>query len=112
MSDINRTGELDDILHVLAVYYRRWILYALMERERTTIDAVASELRTIDKAVTGETLTETRIMIRLHHIDLPKLADAGLIEYDRRNGDIILTNDSDELRNLLMTTKKWDDPAV
>jgi hypothetical protein len=112
MFDTNRTGELDDILQVLAVCYRRWILYLLMERELMTIDAVASELRTIDKAVTGETVAETRVTIRLHHADLPKLVDAGFIEYDHRNDDIILVNNSDELRNLLMTTKKLEDPAV
>jgi hypothetical protein len=74
----------------------------------TTIDAVASELRTMDKAVTGETVTETRVTIRLHHTDLPKLADADLIEYDHRNGDIVLLEDSEELQDLLKALQQWE----
>jgi hypothetical protein len=104
--------NLDDTLQVLAVPYRRWLLYLLMDRNAITIDDVVSELRTIDKAVNNETDTETRVTIRLQQIDLPKLVDAGLIEYDRRNDDIVLTDKSDELRDLLATMMKWEDPAV
>jgi hypothetical protein len=104
--------DLDDTLQVLAVPYRRWLLYLLMDRNAITIDDVVSELRTIDKAVNNETDTETRVTIRLQQIDLPKLVDAGLIEYDRRNDDIVLTGKSDELRDLLATMMKWEDPAV
>jgi hypothetical protein len=110
MPDINRTIDLDETLSVLAVPYRRWLLYLLLGREMTTIDEVASELHTIDEAVPGETVTETLITTRLHHTDLPKLVDAGLIEYDHRNGDIVLLEDSEELQDLLETLQQWEAP--
>lgn len=112
MSDTNRLMDLNDTLRVLAFPYRRWILYFLRDRNVTTIDEVVPLLCTLDKMVTDETVTETQVRVRLQQIDLPKLVDADLIEYDRRNDDIVLVNDSDDLRDLLATTKRWEDPAI
>jgi hypothetical protein len=112
MSDTIGNVDLDDTLQVLAVPYRRWLLYLLMDRTATTIDEVVPLLCTLDNTVNDETVTETQVTIRLNQIDLPKLVDAGFIDYDRRNDDIVLVTESDELRDLLATIKKWEDPPV
>ncbi|MFC3957076.1 DUF7344 domain-containing protein [Halovivax cerinus] len=65
------------------------------ERRRLTIDVLEECQRTVDlediaAAVAARTGTDaessaedaTRIAIELHHVHLPKLADAGVIEYD------------------------------
>lgn len=112
MSDIIGDVDLDDTLEVLAAPYRRWLLYLLIDRNATTIDEVVPLLCTLDKAANDETVTETQVTIRLSQIGLPKLVDAGFIECNRHNNDIVLVNESDELRDLLATIKKWEDSAV
>lgn len=112
MYDTTKDMNLDNALDVLKSPYRRWILYHLMDRNTTTIDKVVPLLCTLDRAVNDENITETQLPIRLNHIDLPKLVDAGFVEHDRRNDDIVLVNESDELRDLLATIQKWEDPAV
>ena len=60
---------------------RRLTLEALESLSgRATVDELAAELlATGHDAVDGDA---ERIRIRLHHVDLPRLADAGRIAYD------------------------------
>lgn len=44
-----------------------------------------------------------RFDIALHHSHLPKLEEAGYVEYDWRNGDVVLRMCEDEVRAELQT---------
>lgn len=113
-SDLVEDTTFDEILDILSVHYRRWLLYLLLERTTTTIDKVVSELLTLDSAVkvNDENVTERQVAVRLIQIDLPKLADADLIDYDRRHGDIVLTNDFQELREFVETMQQWEEAVI
>ena len=52
-----------------------------------------------------------RARIRLYHVDLPALKDAGLVEYDWRSGDVSMTVDSDATATLLERLKGAEWPA-
>jgi hypothetical protein len=62
--------------------------------------------------VNDENVTERQVVVRLTQIDLPKLADADLIDYDRRHGDIVLTNDSQELREVVETIQRREEAVI
>ncbi|MDH5018909.1 DUF7344 domain-containing protein [Halobacterium rubrum] len=47
--------------------------------EETSLEALAGELRT------AEDVDADALAIRLHHVVLPQLADAGVVKYDARN---------------------------
>lgn len=112
MVDTNGTTDLDETLRVLASHDRRWILYAMMNREIDTFDELTSVLWTLSEAVNDEAVNKTQITIQLQQIHLPKLVDAGLIEHDPRNDRIVSTEKFDKFRDRLEVLEKWEDPAV
>lgn len=112
MTDTNTTVDLDETLQLLAAHHRRWILYVLLRRDVDSISDLVPLIWTLNEAATGEHVEETKLTIQLQQVHLPKLADAGLIEYDHRSGDIALTEKSDEIREQLETIKTWEEPSV
>lgn len=74
------------VLHGLDADEERVTLSELAERVvNTTVRGAASvEVESQDVDISA---TE-RVAIRLHHVHLPKLADHGLLEYDRRENTV------------------------
>jgi len=82
--DRPRGEKLDALFEILADAQRRRILAHLDERD----DDVATVADLRDALADGDASTgeRERIAIRLHHAHVPKLAAAGLVEYDDRSG--------------------------
>lgn len=66
---------------------RRRILSILAEEGNTTRSELAAMLATDESIPAANTES---FEIRLHHDHLPRLADEQYIQYDARNGDIVL----------------------
>lgn len=85
-------ANLDDLsFRALADARRRRLLYLLLEEGETTLDEAATLLAgwtaVESGAMTGPDDRE-RIRVRLHHVDLPLLSEAGLVDYDRERGTL------------------------
>ncbi|WP_231188263.1 hypothetical protein [Haladaptatus sp. DYF46] len=80
--DDDQRCSLDELLKLLADSERRQILtYLLEDADRPIpLEALLEELRS--DGSTDPTQARERLLIRLHHIHLPKLADYGVIEYN------------------------------
>lgn len=78
------TERRDGVPSVLAPARRRLIIaYFEDSREQTaTLDGLAGYVTRHDET---DVSTQERARVLLHHTDLPKLADAGLIDYDTRS---------------------------
>lgn len=74
----------------LAHPLRRTILTRLLERPVWTRDELAESL-VADESVPHDDFT--RLELVLHHHHLPKLDASQYVEYDRRNGDVVLWKD-------------------
>jgi len=78
----NSPLDRDAVVQLLAPRRRRELLRCLQDHPDEAVD-----LPTLASAVSercpGEGAMGTRMEIRLHHSDLPKLDEAGLVEYDR-----------------------------
>lgn len=77
------TGTADRVLPALTPARRRLILaYFEDSMEQTaTLDVLTGYVARQEEI---ESTTQERARVLLHHADLPKLADAGLIDYDAR----------------------------
>jgi DNA-binding transcriptional ArsR family regulator len=94
----------DEILGSLSNTQRRRVMLYLQEEDSASKSEIVHHLITwkydshpdevSDKAV-------KRVRIDLHHKHLPKLEDAGLIEYDRRS-EMVLVRDLPELAELCL----------
>lgn len=85
-SQLQNHSDWTQILSVLANQRRRRLLAYLHDKDGD----VASFAELTDYLVVGEAdsvddLDTDGVAISLHHTDLPKLADVGLIEYDTRS---------------------------
>ena len=87
MAQHNRPSlTLSEACQILSSQYRRQILWYLTRTESGVVELdelVEHILEEIDEAT-----TTNRARLLLIHTHIPKLADHGVIEYDRRNKDI------------------------
>ena len=83
------TPSLDQIFDLLSDRRRRYVLYCLYGSQDgvATVDDVAEYVLTLEgSTVTAE--TRQRLMTTLGHIHLPRLEDAGIVEYDTRSNTV------------------------
>lgn len=88
--------SLDRVLGVLASKYRRRLLVALLEHNPQDDDDPQIP---DDVGIADEELDT--LMIQMNHVHLPKLEEAGLIEWDRDTDSIRKGPDFDQIRPLL-----------
>lgn len=77
--------SLDEIHSILANPTRRALLDRFLEGETTTIETMATDLAANDEVPYDD---PERLKQILHHIHLPKLAAAGLIDFNHGTGTI------------------------
>lgn len=86
--------DLDELFSLLAAERRRRALRALSRRsDSTTVEALVATM------ADGE--CESEIHTALHHAHLPRLADAGAVEFDPDDGVLVLTDRGDALLTVL-----------
>lgn len=91
--------SLSAIFETLALRRRRTILYCLTEHADDTIgfqglvDAVAARESETDRQRRTWAPQRQRVATALHHDDLPRLAEAGLVEYDHWCGEVRYNRD-------------------
>jgi predicted transcriptional regulator len=106
LADVDVGGDRHDVLFdVLSNARRRFVLAALLTADRSLSH---SELATdvvrweTEMASTTGTPTERRdVEISLVHSHLPKMADAGVIDYDPDAGTVRLDGRADRVRTHL-----------
>lgn len=82
------------VFDVLNHERRRYALASLFEENPTTLDELAEQIAVIENDVSVGQLTDQqrkRVYTSLRQFHLPKLEDAGLVEYDPDDRDIRLT---------------------
>lgn len=87
---LNGALSLNAILELLAHHYRRETLRFLSDvpNQTATVDELANRLITWEAERTGKRPARDEIEAQLHHIHLPKMTEAGIIEYDTRSKEL------------------------
>ena len=95
-SDPLARERVDALFSALADRRRRLLLGHLHEAgSSVAVDELVDALAADDPADRG------RLRLKLYHIDLPKLVDAGFVRFDRETGTVALVDGPDPLRNYL-----------
>ncbi|WP_458206987.1 DUF7344 domain-containing protein [Haladaptatus sp. NG-SE-30] len=81
---------LNKTFRLLANEQRRYVLYYLHGLDGSAeIDEIATQVAAWQREKSLDDVTDDereQILIRLRNVDMPKLADAGVVEYDSRTG--------------------------
>lgn len=88
-----------NMLEVLSDRRRRYVLYYLttVSNGVAELDELATQLRRWERAADDEVPDDhhARIVASLHHVDLPKFAEAGVLEFDPRSDVVRYRGDDD-----------------
>lgn len=81
-----------DALELLAGRRRRYVLYYLMNAPDDSVDLeeLVDRVRDYEREAEGSVPDEHRhrVATSLHHCELPKLVDHGVVDYDPRSGTV------------------------
>lgn len=96
------SDRLDRLLDVVADQQRRNVLYALQDIDASaiTLDELVTEISLHDSQS-----SEKQIVSTLHHTDLPKLREIGILDYDPRT-NTIRVRDEDTIQDLVQYLKE------
>lgn len=95
ISDEELRRRVDNLLSLLTEQRRRDVLYHLAVTEVTDVETLARNAAAMYEGVPVDEISpeiREQIQINLVHTDLPKLADAGAIEFDPRSEAIRCRN--------------------
>lgn len=84
-------NRLDARLQLVADRQRRRVIRRLREETdgRASVDALVDDLFSDEPLrVTDDAMDRNEVFVRLVHTHLPKLADHGVVEYDRGTGRV------------------------
>lgn len=95
MTQTRSAQEVDETLQLLANHNRRKLLQHLLSHEKdlVTVPELVEILETQLEPRAISDGGDGRVETRLHHVHLPKLADAGVITFDRTNGTVTYQGD-------------------
>lgn len=89
----DRQLSIDDAFELLSDARRRFILAYLRDSQRTTFDELADVVTGWVQTRRGTAIAtreqRDQVAARLHHVDLPKLASVGTLDYDFQRGQIV-----------------------
>lgn len=92
---MSTSSQADDLFSVLADSRRRHVIEILSEHDALSLRALAEEIAGREAEKSDSDVSDAsveRMMTSLHHCHVPKLADAGIVLYETRNGRVILAD--------------------
>lgn len=96
------TSDFETMLELYQDQYRRAVLAVLIDEQQSL--TVNDLTKTVVKHISQASITEvsadvlTQVQISLHHVHLPKMTEAGLIEYDPESGIVEPTEQFDQVK--------------
>lgn len=104
----------DEIFYLLKNRRRRDIVRYLMDNDGTaTLSELAEHIAAWENDIDVQALNSgqrKRVYVALYQTHLPKLAENGIIEYERNRGDVTLTENADLLKTYLGEDEPESDP--
>lgn len=95
----------DTVFDILSNSRRRYVLYYLRQQPRTVqLTTLAEQVAAWENETDVESLSEQerkRVYVSLYQTHIPKLADTGLVRYDKEAGTVVLADEADEMGDYL-----------
>jgi DNA-binding transcriptional ArsR family regulator len=109
--EVERSLSRDDLFEVLSNRRRRYVLHYLCRREEESVElsdlvtqVAAWENGTDPEQLSYDDRKSVHISLYQHHV--PKMDEAGVVDYDQRGGVVELRVDPDEIAGFLRTFER------
>ncbi|WP_336133565.1 DUF7344 domain-containing protein [Natronomonas amylolytica] len=115
-SDADTTGGMspDLVFEILSNTRRRMLLFYLREHGGSaTVKELAEQIAALENEVDVDDLQrqqQKRVYVSLYQTHVPKLEEAGIVEYDDASGEVRLTNRAGEFDTYLTPTTEPEYP--
>lgn len=100
----------DLVFDILSSQRRRMVLFYLRQLDgMAQVNEIAKEIASMENDLPVEELTrqqKKRVYVSLYQTHLPKLAQAGIIDYDREEGQVALTDRAYDIDSYLGPTER------
>ena len=109
------TLSLDAVYGILSESRRRYLLYYFLESDHANIEGLSLQIVAWEQDVPIDTVSEAqkqRVTSSLIHSHLPKLEDNGIVEYDDRTGDVVVSDGFDEVRETVRQAREMEDDVT
>ncbi|AGB30723.1 hypothetical protein C488_03846 [Natrinema pellirubrum DSM 15624] len=105
---------IDRSLAALSDPYRRSVCRYAMRTQTTRLDHAEIADYIVDRASPADDLDRRTVATELRHLHLPKLEDAGLLEYERDSGVVHADREriADRLERLRATIAELQDVSI
>lgn len=103
------TASLERTLELLTDRRRRYAMYALRNGDAGTrdLDEITDSVVAREREHGTDQVDEAAVRVALHHAHLPKLDDAGVVDYDHGAGTVTSV-EADPLANVLDAVRAVD----
>ncbi|UPV73240.1 hypothetical protein M0R89_11865 [Halorussus limi] len=115
MSEQTGTQNINDVsaaFDLLRDARRRGVIYTVKRNGRTSVSELARRIAAWQTADGDESPDPATVETSLAHAHLPKLVDAGVVEYDREAGTVELAETTDGLDPFLERTSEREPGLV
>ncbi len=113
-TDVETDVSADLVFDLLSSQRRRMVLYYLRQSgAEMTVKEISQAIAANENDIPVDELSRQqrkRVYVSLYQTHLPKLADAGVIDYDRENGVIRLTGRGEEIDQYLDPAERSEYP--
>lgn len=107
-----KTLTCSETLQVVSRPRRRYVLYLLLENERANLEELSLQIAAWERNVSVSSVDEDdrkAVVVALVHNHLPRLADADIVEYDARSGDVVRGTEFEDVRSVVERVRELDD---
>jgi predicted transcriptional regulator len=111
-TEIQTTSDVSAAFDLLRDARRRGVLYTVMQNGRTSVSELARRIAAWQSAEGDESPDAVTVETSLVHVHLPKLDDAGVIEYDHEERTVRPAEAASELDPLLAQTREREPGLV
>jgi len=98
----------DDVFEILSNHRRRMVLYYLRQHgDSAGVKELAEEIAAMENDVPVDELTSQqrkRVYVSLYQTHLPKMAETNVIDYDKDEGIVSLTDQTSDIDQYLTTS--------
>lgn len=105
MGSSERTLSQDTVFDILSNSRRRYVLYYLRQQtEPVQLTTLAEHVAAWENDTDVESLREQerkRVYVSLYQTHVPKLADTGLVRYDKEEGTVALADEAEKMGDYL-----------